>query len=410
METKLNNITVDTNSVPLQGLRVSSPLGAGGSLPYFIDTTLRDGEQAPGVVFRLAEKIQIAALLDKAGVPEIEIGTPAISDNDLQDIRTLCSQGFKFKTLSWCRANKKDIVGAQKAGTNGVHISFPVSQKLMHLMHKDEKWIMTEMKQLIDFATSKFEYVTIGAQDASRAEPNFLTEFVSAAANFGASRVRLADTVGMMNPLSTSEMISRIRKVETNLALEFHAHNDLGMATANTIAAYLAGANCLSTTVNGLGERAGNAAMEEVALALEMSTGVNTGLKTELFYDLCNYVSDISKQPISYNKPVTGKMVLSHESGIHTNCILKDRSSYQLISAAKIGRKEEDFVIGKHSGKATIIHYLKESNLLFDDDFCSQLLYNVKEKAEKLKRSITKEEFLELYTGIYTNTLQFILR
>lgn len=409
MKTIRENKSDGSNIVPHQGLGVSSPLGVRG-LPYFIDTTLRDGEQAPGVVFRLAEKIHIAALLDKIGVPEIEIGTPAISDNDLEHIRTLCSQGFKFKTLSWCRANKKDIAGAQKAGTNAVHISFPVSQKLMHLMHKDEKWIMTEMKQLIDYAASKFEYVTIGAQDASRAEPVFLTEFVSAAALFGASRVRLADTVGMMNPLSTTQMITKIRNVEKNIALEFHAHNDLGMATANTVAAYLAGANCLSTTVNGLGERAGNAAMEEVALALEMSTGIDSKLKTELFYEICNYVSDISKHPISCNKPITGKMVLSHESGIHTSCIIKDRSSYQLISAAKIGRKEEDFVLGKHSGKASIIHYLKESNLLFDDDFCSQLLLHVKEKAEKLKRSITREEFFELYTGIYTNTLRYLLR
>lgn len=378
--------------------------------PYFIDTTLRDGEQAAGVVFTLTEKIQIAELLHKAGVPELEIGTPAMGETELQHIRTLCKLGFNFKTLAWCRANKYDILCSEKAGTNGVHISFPVSQKLMLLMQKDESWIMNEMKQLIDFASSKFEYVTIGAQDASRADQNFLNEFVSAAASFGATRVRLADTVGMMNPMSTTEMIKKIRKVEKHLPIEFHAHNDLGMATANTLAAYMAGANCMSTTVNGLGERAGNAAMEEVAMALEMSMRIETGLKTDLFNELCTYVSSVSKRPISESKPITGKLVISHESGIHTNLLLKDRSSYQLLSAAKIGRTEEDFVIGKHSGKATIMYYLKEANLLFDDDFCSQLLITVKEKAEKLKRAITKEEFFEMYTTIYTTKIQILLQ
>jgi len=378
-------------------------------IPYFIDTTLRDGEQAPGVVFGLNEKIRIAELLDDVRVPEIEIGTPAMGAKEISDIRTICKIGFDFKTLAWCRATKTDIQSAIKAGTNGIHLSFPVSTVLMQVMDKDKVWVMTHLREMIDIASASFDYVTIGAQDASRAEMSFLKEFVSAANSFGATRVRLADTVGVLNPMTTFDMISAIRTVEKDIPLEIHAHNDLGMATANTLAAYLAGANCLSTTVNGLGERAGNAPMEEVAMALEMSAKVNSGLRTDKFQEISNYVASVSKRVVGDSKPVTGKLVFTHESGIHTNSILKNRSTYQLFSAEKVGRKEEEFIIGKHSGKATVEHFLTEAHLLYDDDFCSQLLVKIKETSEKLKRSISKKEFFELYTNIYTRTIHFAL-
>lgn len=374
--------------------------------PYFIDTTLRDGEQAPGVVFSLNEKIRIAELLDDVRVPEIEIGTPAMGEKEINDIRTICKLGFDFKTLAWCRANKTDILCATKAGTNGIHLSFPVSTVLMQVMDKSPEWVMAHLREMIDVASSGFEYVTIGAQDASRAELSFLKEFVSAASTFGASRVRLADTVGVLNPMTTFDLISNIRSIDTNIPLEIHAHNDLGMATANTLAAFMAGANYLSTTVNGLGERAGNAPMEEVAMALEMSAKVNCGLRTEKFQEICSYVSSVSNRIINESKPITGKMVLSHESGIHTNSLLKDRRSYQLIDAAKVGRKEEDFLIGKHSGKATLEYFMQQAGLFFDDEFCIRLLNLVKNVSGKMKRAISKQEFLDLYTQEYISTIE----
>lgn len=377
-------------------------------IPYFIDTTLRDGEQAPGVVFSFSEKVRIAALLDGAGVPELEIGTPAMGEAEVDEIRSICRMGFGFKTLAWCRANKHDILCASRAETNGVHISFPVSPILMKAMGKDRNWVMSQLMELIEFASPMFDYVTIGAQDASRAEIDFLKEFVSTARAFGATRVRLADTVGILNPISTFEMVSAIRSVETEIALEIHAHNDLGMATANTLAAFMAGANCLSTTINGLGERAGNAPMEEVAMALELSAGIKSTLHNEKFHELSSFVAQASNRPMSTSKPVTGKSVLTHESGIHTNCLLKDRSTYQLISAASVGRKEDDFLIGKHSGKATLEHFLQMGNLPYNDKICSQLLYMVKNKSELLKRSISKEELYELYSQAYNTQTKTI--
>lgn len=373
--------------------------------PYFIDTTLRDGEQAPGVVFSLAEKIRIAELLDDIGVPEIEIGTPAMGVKEQNDIHTLCNIGFGFKTLSWCRANEHDIVLASKTGTNGVHLSFPVSPLLMQVMDKSPEWVMTHLNKMIQFASSYFEYVTIGAQDASRAEAGFLNEFVSAASSFGASRVRLADTVGVLNPLTTTQIISSIRAVEPHIPLEIHAHNDLGMATANTLAAYMAGATCLSTTINGLGERAGNAAMEEVAMALQLSANVDCGLQIDKFQDASSYVSSVSKRILSDSKPITGKLVFTHESGIHTSSLQKNRRSYQLISATMLGRTEEEFVIGKHSGKATLEFFMQQAGLIFDDEFTSRLLVLVKNSSESVKRTLTKKEFFELYTQEYTRTI-----
>ena len=367
--------------------------------PYFIDTTLRDGEQSPGVVFSLSEKIRIAALLNGAGVPEIEIGTPGMGETEVNEIRTIVDMGFGFKTLAWCRGTESDIRAAVMAGTNGAHISFPVSNLLMEVMEKNPKWVFSKMHELIDFALPLFDYVTIGAQDASRADKAFLKEFVCAAAAFGASRVRLADTVGVLNPITTFELVSSVHSVEKELPLEIHAHNDLGMATANTLAAYLAGANCLSTTINGLGERAGNAAMEEVAMALELSSGISSTLHTEKLSELSEYVAKVSKRTLSESKPITGSMVLTHESGIHTNCLLRNRNSYQLISAERIGKTEPKFLIGKHSGKATIKFYLAEANLPYTDEDCVLLVEKVKECAEALKRAITKEELLDLYTA-----------
>ena len=379
------------------------------SFPYFIDTTLRDGEQSPGVVFSLQEKIRIAALLNGAGVPEIEIGTPAMGETEIQDIRTICDMGFNFKTLSWCRAARNDIQSASRTGTNGVHISFPVSNLLMNAMGKNPAWVIQQLKELIDFASPMFGYVTIGAQDASRAESLFLKEFVCAASTFGASRVRLADTVGMLNPVSTFELVSSIRNVEKELPLEIHAHNDLGMATANTLAAFMAGATCLSTTINGLGERAGNAAMEEVAMALELSVGISSTLRTESFSELSAYVAKVSKRELSASKPITGSMALTHESGIHTNCLLKDRNTYQLIPAEKIGKVEQEFLIGKHSGKSTIMYYLNEDHLPCNDEDCLLLLDKVKASAEVLKRAITKEELIESYFALYSSKYRTIV-
>lgn len=364
---------------------------------YLIDSTLRDGEQAPGVVFHLHEKMQIAALLDKAKVPEVEVGTPAIGKQEITDIKAIASAGFNFKTLAWCRAMRTDIDAAVKSGTQGVNISFPVSGIHLLAMGKDRRWVINSMNDLIKYASSKFEYVAVGAQDASRTDFTFLAEFIAETIRLNVARVRIADTVGILNPITTARLFRKIKKSFPNVILEFHGHNDLGMATANTITALSNGADCASVTVNGIGERAGNAALEEIVMAMELSSSLSHNINAFVLGELCHYVSLASGIPIPVHKPVIGSKVLSHETGIHTNILLKNRNTYQIIKASRIGLSEQGFIFGKHSGKASLIDFLQNNNIhLSDIEDYSIILDKIKQYSGSLKRALTHHEVLSL--------------
>jgi len=368
--------------------------------PNFLDTTLRDGEQAPGVVFNLNDKLAICSMLNDAGISELEIGTPAMGASEVADIKALVSAGFGFITTAWCRANKDDIKAAVQCGTDGVHISFPVSTILLSSMNKSHGWVLDSMKGIVSMAMNEFRFVTIGAQDASRAEIGFLNEFICKAVDFGASRIRIADTVGTLTPRGTTKLFNGIFQVHPDVPLEFHAHNDLGLATANVLAAFETGVQSFSVTVNGLGERAGNAALEEVVMAFEYGENCKTGINTKVFSKLSQYVAKASKRPIPDSKPITGNLAMAHESGIHTSSILRHRKSYQLIDADAIGRKELPFVFGKHSGRESIRHFFKDISIDISETECTGILEHVKRQSINLKRAISESEILEFYNQI----------
>lgn len=370
--------------------------------PYFIDTTLRDGQQAPGLAFSLSQKLALCDLLDKAGVPELEVGIPAMSENEVNDLAVITGHNFHFKRLAWCRANEWDIRQSVQSHVNGVHISFPVSSILQKAMDKNSTWILKRLKELISLSLSEFEYVTIGAQDAGRADMDFLREFTSQAELYGASRVRLADTVGILNPFSTSRLVQQVHKAAPSLEIEMHAHNDLGMATANTVSAYLSGANCLSVTVNGIGERAGNAALAEVVMALKLSEDIECGINTAILSELSYLCAEISHHTISPDKPIVGRDVMRHESGIHVNCLLKDRNTYQLFPATMVGRQEVDFVYGMHSGKASIKHFFNVHEINVDEKACIKILEEIKTESSLKGRDLKENEIFEIYNNFKT--------
>jgi homocitrate synthase NifV len=367
--------------------------GAGGG--YIIDTTLRDGEQAPGVVFTLDEKLRIAAMLEDCGIKELEVGTPAMGADEIRMIREIVQAGFRFDKLCWARAKEFDIEESSKTGANRINISFPVSDIQLSAMGRNTDWVMKQLRPIISFARQRFDFVAIGAQDASRANRQFLNEFISACLAEGVDRIRLADTVGTLNPFSTAQLFSSVSERFPFVDFEFHGHNDLGMATANSVAALLSGASSVSATVNGLGERAGNAFLEEIAAALKVSAGIDSGIHLAGMQELCRFVAEASSKPIYPSKPIVGDMICRHESGIHCNSLLKNELTYQPFRSSEIGRSAE-LVLGRHSGAGTIRYFLEKQNLKVTDEQTALLTEQVKRLSFRRKRGLRMDELITL--------------
>lgn len=261
-----------------------------------VDTTLRDGEQAAGIAFTRSEKVTIARLLDKAGVPQIEAGIPAMGWEEQEAIRSMLNLGLKAEILTWNRLNLDDIKASLDCGVKFVHISGPVSDIHIRLkLRKTREWVIENLKRAIWFAIGRGCRVSVGAEDSSRADVEFLYLFAQTAVKEGAERVRFADTLGILDPFGTRAGIKSLRQA-AGVDIEIHAHNDFGMATANSLAAVLGGAKFVSTTVNGIGERAGNAALEEIVVALEQLYGIRTGVDKALFPELSEFVARASNR------------------------------------------------------------------------------------------------------------------
>jgi len=361
------------------------------------DSTLRDGEQAPGVAFTLAERMEIARALESSGVDEIEAGSPAMGAQEIEEIRAIAGSLTTARAFAWCRMTRPDVDAALRAGVHCVNLSIPVSTIQMQAkLGLAPEQLLARIHDVVSYACDRGLNVAMGGEDASRATPDLLVRAVECAAAAGATKFRFADTLGILDPFRVFDIFTILRQ-NLDLALEFHGHDDLGLATANTLAAIRAGATHASVCVLGLGERAGNAALEEVA------TGINrlglgwTSVQLPQLEHLAEVVAAAAQRPIPEGKAIVGTSVFTHESGIHVDGLLKDPLTYEALSPEIFGRSR-NIVLGKHSGSTAVRNALEEVGIAASPAQVQLLLVRLRILAQQVKRTISPLELVELYT------------
>ena len=341
------------------------------------DTTLRDGEQTPGVCLDKDEKLEIAKKLDEFRIHQIEVGFPIVSKHEKESVTNIAHEGLNADIICLSRTKKEDIDAALDCDVDGVITFIGASDlHLEHKMHISRQEALNTCMNSIEYAKDHGLYVAFSAEDATRTDLDFLKRVYKKAEGYGADRVHIADTTGAITPQGMTFLVKELKKeVKTDIAL--HCHNDFGLAVSNSIAGLLAGANYVSTTVNGIGERAGNASLEELVMALKLLYGKDLGFKIKIIKELSELVSNATGLDVPYNKPVVGKNIFRHESGIHVDAVIEEPLTYEPYLPELVGQKRQ-LVLGKHSGCRAVKAKLDDCGYSVTKDQLCKIVKKVK--------------------------------
>ena len=362
------------------------------------DTTLRDGEQTPGVCLGTKEKLAIARKLDELKIHQIEAGFPIVSKEERRSVKKIANEGLNADILALSRTKKEDIETALDCDVDGI-ITFMATSDL-HLKHK----LKLTREQALNICMNSLEYakdhgifVAFSAEDATRTDLEFLKKIYKKAEEYGADRVHIADTVGAITPQGIQFLVKELKKT-LNTEIALHCHNDFGLAVTNSITGLLAGANAISTTVNGIGERAGNTPLEELIMALLILYEIDLGFNIKILCELSKLVEKCTHMSVPENKPIVGKNVFRHESGIHVDAVLEEPLTYEPFLPEMIGHKRK-IVLGKHSGCRAVKAKLEEYGIEVTRDELCKIVEEVKKAREK-GRFINDKLFKEIISSV----------
>ncbi len=372
------------------------------------DTTLRDGEQTPGVSLTPDEKVKIAVNLNNIGVDVIEAGFPVSSRGEQEAIKKITSLNMDSEICGLARAVKKDIDVAIDCGVDSIHTfiaTSPLHRKYKLKMNKEE--IIEKAVNAIEYIKEHGIIVEFSAEDATRTELDYLIEVYKHAVDAGADRINVPDTVGVMIPRAMDYLIGELKK-EINIPISVHCHNDFGLAVANSLGAVEGGAEQIHCTINGLGERAGNASLEEVVMSLKMIYGLKTSIKTEKLTELSNMVSKLTGIKTQPNKAVVGENSFAHESGIHAHGVLAHALTYEPIPPEIVGQKRK-IILGKHTGTHAIKSKLKELGVEIGENISEEQFKDVIDRIKDIGdkgKMITDADVIAIVEDITKRTVK----